>query len=342
MQKNKRLKKPQINRLLDYLADKNQHITIIVHTNPDGDAIGSALGLYDFFKVMDFVNVSVVSPNAYASFLQWMPNNDVVINATEQPQLAYGAITDASLIFCLDFNGFSRVDHLEDVLAGAKANKILIDHHPQPEGGFDLVFSDTSVSSTAELVYEVIKAIGYEESIGLSAAQCLYAGIVTDTGSFSFACNNPRTYEITAKLIHKGVDGALIHRLIYSTYSAQRMRLLGYCLSEKLIVLDEYRTAYISLTKHELQQFDHQEGDTEGIVNFALGIEGIQMAAMFIEKDDCIKLSLRSTDHIDVNTFAREYYNGGGHKNAAGGKSFLNMYNTLIQFEVLIKNVSFN
>lgn len=342
MQKNKRLEKPLINRLQDLLEDKSQHIAIIVHTNPDGDAIGSALGLYDFFKVMEFQSVSVVSPNAYASFLQWMPNNEVVINATEHPQLASEAITEASLIFCLDFNGFSRVDQLEELLAGAKAYKILIDHHPQPEPGFDLVFSDTSVSSTAELIYEVIKAIGYEDLIRLPAAQCLYAGIVTDTGSFSFACNNPRTYEITAKLIQKGVDGALLHRLIYSTYSAQRMRLLGYCLSEKLIVLHEYRTAYISLTKQELKKFDHQEGDTEGIVNFALSIEGIQMAAMFIEKDDCIKLSLRSTADMDVNSFARAHYNGGGHKNAAGGKSFLDMHNTLVQFEVLIKNISFN
>ena len=340
MNNKKALETALINSLHELLTDRHRQISIVVHTNPDGDAIGSALGFLNFLNGLGYTKVSVIAPNAYASFLHWMPGNDLVINASEQPEVASAAIADAHLLFCLDFNGFARAEQLENALISSKAIKIMIDHHPQPEKGFDLIFSDTGVSSTAELVYEVIAALGYEDAIGLDSAQCFYAGIVTDTGSFSFSCNNPRTYEITARLIGKGVDGAHIQRLIYNTYSAQRMRLLGFCLSEKLVVLEKHHTAYISLTMDEMQRFDHKEGDTEGIVNYALSIEGIRMAALFIEKDDCIKLSLRSTDPIDVNTFARKHYDGGGHKNAAGGKSFTDMHNSLMKFEVLVSGES--
>ncbi len=336
MQNKKSLETALISSLQELLTDRQRQISIVVHTNPDGDAIGSALGFFTVLHRLGYSKVSVIAPNAYASFLHWMPGNDHVIIASEKPGVAKAAISNAHLLFCLDFNGFSRAEQLENALANSKAIKIMIDHHPQPEKGFDLIFSDTGVSSTAELIYEVITALGHEDAIDLDAAQCLYAGIVTDTGSFSFSCNNPRTYEITARLIGKGVDGAHIQRLIYSTYSAQRMRLLGFCLSEKLVVLEQHHTAYISLTKDEMQRFDHKEGDTEGIVNYALSIKGIRMAALFVEKDDCIKLSLRSTDPVDVNIFAREHYNGGGHKNAAGGKSFTDMHNTLMKFEVLV------
>jgi bifunctional oligoribonuclease and PAP phosphatase NrnA len=333
---------PLINRLQDLLINRNQQICIVVHTNPDGDAIGSALGLHTFLKGIGFTKVDVIAPNAYASFLHWMPGNDIVINASEHQEVAWKIISGADLLFCLDFNGLSRAENLEQELINTKATKIMIDHHPEPEGGCELVFSDTAVSSTAELVYELIAALGYEDAIGLESAECLYAGIVTDTGSFSYACNNPRTYEITARLIEKGVDGARIQRLIYNNYTVQRMRLLGYCLSEKLVVLEEQHTAYISLTMDEMRRFEHNEGDTEGIVNYALSIGGVNMAALFIEKDDHIKLSLRSTrDQVDVNQFARAYFNGGGHKNAAGGKSFSDMYNTLSQFEVLVRRESF-
>lgn len=340
MHNEKALKTALISSLQELLTDRKRPICIVVHTNPDGDAIGSALGFFSVLNGLGYEHAKVVAPNAYASFLHWMPGNDQVIIASEEPAIASAAIANANLLFCLDFNGLSRAEQLESDLANSKAIKIMIDHHPQPEKGFDLVFSDTGVSSTAELVYEVITALGHEDAIDLDAAQCLYAGIVTDTGSFSFSCNNPRTYEITARLIGKGVDGAHIQRLIYNTYSAQRMRLLGFCLSEKLVVLEKHHTAYISLTKDEMQRFDHQEGDTEGIVNYALSIAGICMAALFVEKDDCIKISLRSTDPVDVNQFARAHYNGGGHKNAAGGKSFADMHNTLMKFEVLVSGES--
>ncbi len=331
------MNKEQIEKLGRLLLDKNQPTAIVVHANPDGDAIGSALGLYHFLHQEGFAGVQMVSPNAYPSFLHWMPGNDHVIVADVAPGEAMAVISNAGLLFCLDFNGFGRADQLEQVLSDSKAHKVMIDHHPQPEDGFHLVFSDTRASSTAELVYECIAALKGGDAITLDMAKCLYAGIVTDTGSFSYGCNNPRTYEIVARLIEKGVDGAYLHRLIYSTYSVNRMRLLGYCLSEKLEVIETHRTAYISLTKKDLERFNHREGDTEGVVNYALDIEGINLAALFIEKDGHIKVSFRSAGELDVNRLAREYYHGGGHKNAAGGKSYHNMKKTLAGFHTLVK-----
>ncbi|MFO7872919.1 MAG: bifunctional oligoribonuclease/PAP phosphatase NrnA [Bacteroidales bacterium] len=329
--------KKRINKLASFLADKAQSIGIIVHASPDGDAIGSSLGLYAYLRNLGFSSVYVIAPDPYASFLHWMPGNDQVIIAEKQMQYVTGIIADADLLFCLDFNGFSRTNNLEKALTDSPAKKIMIDHHPQPENGFDICFSDTSPSSTAEMVYEVITAMGDEEAITLEMAQCLYTGIVTDTGSFSYGCNNPRTYEITARLIEKGVDGAYLHRLIYSTYSVERMRLLGYCLSSKLFVLEQYHTAYISLTQDDLKRFNHQEGDTEGIVNYALSIEGMKLAALFTEKDDHVKVSFRSAGEVDVNLLARNHFNGGGHKNAAGGKYFSGLADTLAYFETLVK-----
>ncbi len=329
---------PFITKLQELLTDRRQNISIIVHTNPDGDAIGSALGWYAVLKNIGFTDVSVIAPNSYASFLHWMPNNNIVINASEKPDLASDLISNAKIVFCLDFNGFRRVEQLQASLESTCAIKIMIDHHPQPENGFDLVFSDTNASSTAEMVYEVAEKLGYGDYINLEAAQCLYAGIVTDTGSFSYSCNNPRTYEITAELISKGVDGAALQSLIYNTYTLNRIRLLGYCLSEKLKVIENRKAAYISLAMTEMELYEHQEGDTEGFVNYALAIEGIEFAAFFFEKKDHVKVSLRSTGDFDVNNFARMHYNGGGHKNASGGKCYLELYDTIVQFEKIVKN----
>ena len=325
-----------IKKLGELLHNIHQQVSIIVHTHPDGDAIGSALGFQAILKNIGFTRIHVLAPNAYPSFLHWMPGHEEVIIATEQPHEAEHVISQADILFCLDFNGFSRAEQLENHLLNSKAVKIMIDHHPQPEDGFDLVFSDTTASSTAEMVYEVLAATGMEDFINLDAAQCLYAGIVTDTGSFSFSCNNPRTYEITAELVRKGVDGAALQRLIYNTYSLNRMRLLGYSLAESLTVYHEHHAASISLSKADLKRFNHRDGDTEGFVNYALSIKDIRLAALFIEKDDHTKVSLRSAGDLDVNVLARKYYKGGGHKNASGGKSMMDMESTLKQFESLL------
>jgi bifunctional oligoribonuclease and PAP phosphatase NrnA len=327
-----------IRKVKQLLSEKDQPITIVTHTNPDGDALGSSLGLFGFFKLSGYSNVKVITPNGYPSFLWWMPWQQEIIIADKHPAISHAAIIGASLVFCLDFNGLNRVDGLESILRQTSAKKILIDHHPQPADEFDILFSDTRVSSTAELVYEFIVALGGEKQIDKRVAECLYAGIVTDTGSFSYACNEPRTYEITARLIALGVDGEHLHRLIYDTYSADRMRLLGYCLSEKLKVLPKEQAAYISLSAADLLRFNHQDGDTEGVVNYAMSIENINLAALFIEKEDHIKISFRSAGKVDVNRLARNHFNGGGHRNAAGGKSHLNLEDTTNLFEELLIN----
>ena len=332
------LDKTQIHRAAEFLNDKEQCVAIVMHANPDGDAVGSALGFYDYLLKTGHLNVHVIAPNDYASFLKWMPRNQDVMVAEKDKALAEELLREASLLFCLDFNGLSRTDLLEKSLSESEACKIMIDHHPQPEEGFDLVFSDIQASSTAELVYEFIASLGDEALIGLEAAQCFYAGIVTDTGSFSYGCNNPRTYEIVARLIEKGVDGAHLHRLIYNTYSIDRMRLLGFCLSEKLQVINGHNTAYISLSARELKRFNYQEGDTEGVVNYALAIEGIKIAALFTEKEDHVKASFRSVGDVNVNELAREHFHGGGHKNASGGKKYSELEDTVSFFVSLIQD----
>ncbi len=318
------------------LADTSQRVVMVVHSRPDGDAMGSALGLMEYFKILGFTHLHVIAPDEYASFLHWMPGNNQVVVAESNPGNAHELLTKAQIIICLDFNGFSRAGKLSEMLENTRVTKIMIDHHPDPESGFDLYFSDTSASSTAELIYEFIEAMGHEDMINLPLAQCLYTGMVTDTGSFSYGFSKPRTHEIAARLIGAGVDGARLHRLIYNTYSPDRMRLLGYCLGKKLRVFEKHKMAYIGLTLDELAHYNYREGDTEGIVNYALSIRGIELAALFMEREDHVKVSFRSAGQRDVNLLARKHYQGGGHRNAAGGRSDHPMEETLRQFENLI------
>jgi bifunctional oligoribonuclease and PAP phosphatase NrnA len=324
-------------KIKELLADKNLPIVIVTHTNPDGDAVGSSLGLFEYFRLAGHQNIQVITPNAYPLFLQWMPNNEKVLHAVGNSKLAKNLIMKAGVLFCLDFNSLDRTELLEKPIRETNAIKVMIDHHPDPAKDFDFLFSDVNVSSTAELVYEFIVLLGAEKLLNRQAAECLFAGIMTDTGSFSYGNNNPRTYEIASRLVSLGVDAANINRMVYNTYSENRLRLLGYCLGQKLKVLQEYRTAYISLSADDLKRFNHQEGDTEGIVNYALSIIGIELAAIFIERQNHVKISFRSIGHVDVNRLAREHFQGGGHKNAAGGKCFDTMKNTLTKFEALLK-----
>lgn len=329
-----------IGRVGELLNDKIQSIVIVTHTNPDGDAIGSCLGLLGCLKAAGYQHVSVIIPNRDPEFLHWMPWHDQIINASSTPNVAIDLIQQAEKIFCLDFNQLNRTEQLEHLIRDARAEKMLIDHHPQPGNDFNLYLTDSSVSSTAEMIYEFLVALGFKQYIDQSVAECIYTGIVTDTGSFSYGANNPRTFEIMSELMKTGIHGERIHRLIYSTYSENRIRLLGYCLSEKLVVIADKRTAYISLTRRELHKYHHQVGDTEGIVNYALGIKGVDLAALFTENKDHIKISFRSSGKVDVNEFARIHFHGGGHKNAAGGKSFIGMNETLKKFELLMKDIA--
>jgi len=269
-------------------------------------------------------------PNEYPAFLKWMPGNDNVVIHNRDEESADSILSHADLIFCLDYNTLNRTGSMEDGLKNTTAVKILIDHHLEPVlDEFDYYLSLVQTSSTSELVYRFIEGCSWLDQIDEEVATGLYIGIMTDTGSFSFNCNYPATFQITASLLASGIDAEYIHRMVYDTYSEDRLRLLGYCLSEKLTILPEFSTAYIALSKDELNRFHHQVGDTEGIVNYALSIKNIKIAVFLTERKDRIRLSFRSKGDLSVNRIAREHFNGGGHRNAAGGDSFISIEETI-------------
>jgi bifunctional oligoribonuclease and PAP phosphatase NrnA len=315
--------------------EKHHKILITTHTNPDGDAIGSSLALYGYLKSKGY-NVNVMAPDPDPTFLHWIPFHEDLLCFTLDRERCLDIIRDADLVFSIDYNDLSRLEEATDFVRQSGAIKILIDHHTQPDPGYDLKVSDTEVSSTAELIYDFITETEGKDFITPDIAACIYAGIITDTGSFSYSCNYPKTYEIAAFLISTGIDGEHIHRLVYDTYSEDRLRLLGFSLSEKLVVLPESNTAYISLSKAELDSFNHQVGDTEGIVNYALSIKDINLAALFMEREGLVKISFRSKGDFSVNELARKHFNGGGHCNAAGAYSYISLNETIDKFVSLL------
>jgi phosphoesterase RecJ-like protein len=329
-----KLNKNIINKIKELIQDRKR-IAIITHANPDGDALGASLALYGIL-IQQKHQVTVVSPNEFPSFLAWMPYSEKVVIHKKDPVKASKIINNADIIFCLDFNDIKRIEKMEKDYTRSKAIKILIDHHLDTLKFTDYTLSETKTSSTSEIVYDLLIDLNKKSLINKSVAECLYVGIVTDTGSFSYSCNYQKTYLIIAELFNLGIDGERIHQLVYDTYSENRLRLLGYCLSEKLKVFHKYHTAYISLTKADLKKFNYKIGDTEGVVNYALSIDGVSMAALFMERDGNIKISMRSAGNISVNDICRKYYYGGGHRNAAGGNSYKSMKETLKDFKKLL------
>ncbi len=321
------------------LLEKSKSIVITTHHNPDGDAVGSLLGLYHALKLKGYPVVAV-TPNGFPEFLSWMPNTDQVIRYSEQKSIAVSSILHADTIICLDFNSFKRTEEMGDLLVKSKGKKILIDHHPSPESQFDLQFSFTEVSSTCELVYEILTASFADDIVTTESAICLFVGIMTDTGSFSYACSRGRTFQIVGELISKGVDVEKIQGLVYNNFSVERMKLLGFSLNEKMKVFPEFKTAYISLTKEDLKRFKNKMGDTEGFVNLPLAIKGIVFSVLFVEHDTYVKISLRSRGSFPVNLVSQKHFNGGGHTNAAGGKTFMSLNETEIYFENILKTYS--
>lgn len=330
----KRIETNSIDQIQKQL-DNVQKSLIITHYNPDGDAIGSSLGLYHFLVAWGH-QVDVVVPNGYPDFLQWMPGNDQILVASEQHQKAVERIRQAELIVFLDFNVMDRVQQLEETFRHVSVPKILIDHHPNPEPFADITVSSTQVSSTSELLYELLVGLKGEEAIDRNMAECLYAGIMTDTGSFSYNSSLSDTYYVVSRLIEKGIDKDRIYWRVYDNYSVDRMRLLGYCLNTKLRVFPEYGAAYISINRRELEEFNYRPGDSEGFVNYPLSIGGVMFSVIFIEQEDYVKISFRSKGDFYANHFASEHFNGGGHKNAAGGYSELSLEATLEKFESLL------
>jgi phosphoesterase RecJ-like protein len=304
-------------------------IVVTSHYNPDGDAVGSALATYHILKRAGH-QVEVILPNTFPDFLKWIPGSEDVIIYGQEKEKAEQAFQAAPIIFCLDYNAPNRVDSMGKILVSAQGIKVLIDHHPSPDTqAFQYLYSDVSASSTAELVFKFAEATGLKKFINVDAAKGLYAGIITDTGSFSFSCNSPSVYRIMAELVELGIDAEQLHRLIYDNFSESRIRLLGSALSEKLLVLPEFHTAFISFSKDDLERFNYKAGDTEGIVNYPLSIREINLSIMMTERQDLIRLSFRSKGDFPANKIASDYFEGGGHKNAAGGNSYLTMEETI-------------
>ncbi len=321
------------------LIESAKSIAVIPHHNPDGDAIGSALAAWNLLTKMG-KSAKIISPNTFPEFLQWLPGGSEVITASTEKKLAGEIIRDSDLLIMADFNDLSRVKGLEDLILGSDAGKILIDHHPNPKKFADIIISDTTVSSTAELLSEFIIEAGFEKFLDHDVAECLYTGIITDTGSFSYNSSNPVTFTIVSALLKTGIDKDKIHSRIYNNFSHQRMQLLGYCLHEKFKVLPEYHTGYISITQEELSRFGFQPGDTEGFVNYPLSVKGVIFSALFIERQDCIKLSFRSKGNFPANSFSATHFNGGGHLNAAGGECLLDMDSCILRFTDLLAEYS--
>ena len=325
----------EIKDLKSLLASPKK-IVIVPHKNPDGDAIGSTVALYNFLKSKQHDAV-VIAPNDYPEFLKWVPGQEDVLIFEKNTEKATQLISDAEIIFTLDFNHFSRTGMMEEVLAKTETTYVMIDHHQQPDDYAKFTYSDVSCSSTCEMVYNFIEMLDETDKISPEIASALYLGIMTDTGSFRFSSTTSKTHRVLANLIDKGAKNANIHQDTFDNSSYERMQLLGVALNN-MKVFSEYKTAYITLSQEELDKHNFKKGDTEGFVNYSLGIKGIIFAAIFIENkaDKIIKISLRSKGDFDVNQFARKHFKGGGHINAAGGKSDLNLKETTQKFEQLL------
>ncbi len=324
---------------LKKVLDAPFRVVILSHYNPDGDAIGSMLGLYWFLRKKG-CRVNMAVPNEFPQFLSWMKGAEQILDFAGQKQQVEEELQKADLVFCLDFNEPDRLGGIKDLLEKTDVLKILVDHHPHPADFTDHVISDTSVSSTAELVYKLMLDLDGRDIIDATIGECLFVGIMTDTGCFSFNSSEPDTYRVVGELLETGIDKDHIHSMVYDNYTEERMRMLGYCLQENMVVLPELRTAYIYLSQEELNRYNHMPGDTEGYVNYPFSIRNIRVTALFIEKKNHVKISFRSKGDFAINNFAREYFNGGGHNNAAGGESNENLRDTIKKFESLIAKYS--
>ena len=324
----------QIRSIREFL-NTSRRIVITTHYKPDGDAMGSSLALYQHLASKGH-QVTVITPSDYPDFLYWLPGNDTVVNFEYHPSKAKQLTENAELIICLDFNTASRVEKYAEFVLASNALKILIDHHLDPELFCDFTFSFPASCATCEIVYHFLVQTDSKTAISKPVAECLYTGIMTDTGSFRFASMTADTHMVIAELIRAGASNFTIHENIYDNFSLDRTRFLGHCIKEKLFVLPEFKTAYIVVTKEELKEYNHHSGDTEGIVNFALGIKGVRMAAFFCERDHLIKISFRSKDEFSVKELANKHFSGGGHRNAAGGRSVDTLENTVAKFLALL------
>ena len=330
----------EISEIQKLLVPQNK-IVIITHYNPDGDAIGSSLGLKHFLKQKG-LDAEVIVPNDFPKFLKWMPESKKIIIADYKRKQAGEAIYHADVIFILDFNASHRSGNLVGPwIEKAKAKKILIDHHQQPDQ-FDFVYSDVTIPATSQMVYHFIQQLNEEEKVNKEIAECLYTGIMTDTGGFRFRSTSATTHRIVADLIEKGAEPSMITSNTLDTNTVSRLHLLSLILG-RIEVVKDGKVAILWLKRDELKEFGFQKGDTEGFVNYGLSIMGTQVSAFFMEDlyEDFIKISFRSKDQVDVNQFSRKYFNGGGHINAAGGKYLKSIEETIEDFKEKIEAEEF-
>lgn len=328
-----KLSTDQVDRLRQMLSTPGLRAAIVSHTNPDGDAVGSSLAWAGALRALGHEATCIV-PNKYPYFLDWMPGiEEVVVFRNDTEGRAARALAEADLIFCLDFNAVSRLEILSDTLsANTSARRILIDHHLSPDEGFDLMFSYPGASSTCYIMYRLIEALFGTEAITQQMAEALYVGMMTDTGNFAFSSLTPGLFRAVATLVERGVHVPTVYNNVYNAYTEGRARLFGYAINRKMQLIEDGTVAYMSLMEHEMRRFGFQQGDSEGFVNYALTIKKMKMSAMFLAHRKFIRVSLRSRGDVDVNLFARKYFNGGGHKNAAGSKSYDTMEETIARY----------
>ena len=317
------------------LISQPKNAVIVTHFKPDADALGSSLGFAGYLRKKGH-HVTVITPSDYPDFLAWMPGNEEVIalskESREPEKKATELIAKADIIFCLDFSSLSRINDLGDHVRKSDATKVLIDHHLEPESFATFEQWDFHAASTAGLVFDLITELGDLQLIDNNIANCLYAGLMTDTGGFRHSNTTQKEFLIASELVGRGANPSMVSKLIYDTNTLERLRLLGFVLSQKLKVLPEYKTAYMTLTSDELKQFGSQTGDTEGLVNYGLSIKGVKLSVLMYDRKDEIKLSFRSLADFSANEVARKHFEGGGHKNASGGQSKLSLVETLQKF----------
>lgn len=328
----------KIRLLKDLLADAKD-VVVVTHPRPDGDALGASLAWKKYLEKKGH-KVSFITPTDYPRNLAWIPGTEEIIayESNMAKKLAEARIHSAEVIFCLDFNAISRLELLGEILKQAKAKKVVIDHHQQPEDFADILFSNTAYCATAEMIYDIIDDLGDSELIDATIGECIYTGIATDNGFFQFSNTTPNSLRIAASLVEKGVKPEHISEKVNNVFNINRLRYFGYCLHQKMVLTKDLRIAYMFLSKEEIKEYKLKSGDSEGLVNYPFKIEGVVMSCYFSEESDKIKISFRSRGDIDVNEFARKYFEGGGHKNAAGGKSTISLEDTKKKFLKALKS----
>ena len=309
-------------------------IVITIHQNPDGDAIGSGLGLLHILKNLGKQAI-LVTPNSVADYLSWLPGLDQVLNYETEKEQSESTFGDAELLFCLDFNDPRRAGGIEGLIRDFEGDIAVIDHHQNPSQFAEYLYSDTSSPATAQIIYRLSQVWGIE--LNESIAKCLYTGILTDTGSFRFSSVNKETHLVASHLVSFGINHDEIHARIYDAFSENRLRLFGHCFHNRLEIIENGRVAFMYINMKDHKEFDIQKGDTEGLVNFNLSITGVDVGVLFIEEEKMIKISFRSKGDVPVNEFAKEHFDGGGHINAAGGRSYKPLSSTIEHFKKCIK-----